>query len=423
MFTPDMSPDGYFGLDLAVMTATQIISPVLPGPNPKEDYDLGDLMSYADDSWISDVTWHKIGLKLCQKRYGPVPLAFDCLPWEEALEDLRTPQETLAAASSLTVTFPYTGDLLLVSGWITEAVSFSAIDRLPEGLMPAGKVDDLWALQLDLLDGGPGHELALYDTSGTLLYTQTFTAGVAFDGEHHDAFFGLVAPWIEGTDRIEVAVNGGLTLSRTVSSNAPTVQLLSPAGGESYTDTVPISWSAEDLDGDPLTFLVQYSADNGATWQVVDSEVSTTSVTLETSLLPGSVGESLVRVIANDGVLVGSAQSDPFSMADHAPMVVLKKPVDQVTVEFGQVVDLEGIAFDPEDGQMTGDAIRWTVEGLGEVGAGREVSVPGLGIGSYEVTMTATDSDGGSDAETITIHMAPRGFAAHHEVFLPLIIR
>ena len=192
------------------------------------------------------------------------------------------------------------------------------------------------------------------------------------------------------------------------------------------TDTLTISWTGADGDGDLLSYLVRYSADGGATWQVVANDVYTTSLVVDASLLPGSDGASLVQVLASDGFYTAADQSNaPFSLERHAPLVHIQKPLDGAIFDTGAPIALKGQAHDPEDGHLTGDSLTWTVAGYGSPGNGEETTRFGLPAGSYAVTLTATDSDGDSASTAVTIAVVPGGQQAVPEnaIYLPLIIR
>ena len=70
---------------------------------------------------------------------------------------------------------------------------------------------------------------------------------------------------LDATIQKAVVLTDGVVLAtRIASANPPTVAVTFPNGGENITqDPVLLQWTASDPDGDPLTFDVQFSADNG----------------------------------------------------------------------------------------------------------------------------------------------------------------
>jgi len=80
-------------------------------------------------------------------------------------------------------------------------------------------------------------------------------------------------------------------------------------------------------------------------------------------------------------------------------------------------VILRGETFDLEDDRLTGEALRWQLDSLGEVGSGETLDLFAMPRGHYLVTLTATDSDGQSASASIgiTVGSANR--------YLPVILR
>jgi hypothetical protein len=71
--------------------------------------------------------------------------------------------------------------------------------------------------------------------------------------------------------------------------NLPAVQVTSPNGGEMFGEEgITVSWTASDEDGDPLTFNVEYSADNGNSWEPVAQFITETQVIIDQINLPAS---------------------------------------------------------------------------------------------------------------------------------------
>jgi len=54
--------------------------------------------------------------------------------------------------------------------------------------------------------------------------------------------------------------------------------LTSPLNATSYNSVDPLSivWIASDPDGDPLRFILEYSADDGTTWQTITTDLTGT---------------------------------------------------------------------------------------------------------------------------------------------------
>ena len=140
----------------------------------------------------------------------------------------------------------------------------------------------------DLFPRTPGaYAIVLRDAVGAELARYPFTpAGQALgrprpstrlqQGEPEEELLAIreLVPYVAGTVRVDIEGPSGLLKTVTAGSNPPTVQVSSPNGGEFLNGaTVPVSWTASDADGDPLRFNVQYSRDNGATWEMLAQDI------------------------------------------------------------------------------------------------------------------------------------------------------
>jgi hypothetical protein len=118
-------------------------------------------------------------------------------------------------------------------------------------------------------------------------------------------------PWDPSTARIELQDSAGNVLaSRAVSGHPPSVELLSPSGGEiwAWGGTHTVRWRASDPDGDPLTAAIQASLDGGETWLPLASHIEGEEYRLDAAAF-GDGQSFLLRVVVSDGVLSDSASS------------------------------------------------------------------------------------------------------------------
>ena len=86
-----------------------------------------------------------------------------------------------------------------------------------------------------------------------------------------------MAPFVQGRGAVQIRQGDKVLNERVASANPPTVKLLTPNGGETLAPGVEVRWTASDPDGDPLNFTVQYSPDNGQTWQLIAMNVVSNS--------------------------------------------------------------------------------------------------------------------------------------------------
>ncbi|MBN1483397.1 MAG: hypothetical protein JXA37_01635 [Chloroflexia bacterium] len=213
-------------------------------------------------------------------------------------------------------------------------------------------------------------------------------------------------PYVEGTVRVDLeGPQGGL---KRITSGAalPRVTLLSPNGGEVLAGrTITVTWTASDIDDDTLTFNVQYSTDDGATWQMVAVEVSSDSVVLDSANLPGSE-QGRFRVLASDGIHTRSDVSDAaFTVPNHRPSIQILTPEEGAVYIVSQTVALQAWVSDVEEGSMAPERVSWQSSLDGFLGNGGDLSTAGLSAGLHTLYAIAEDSEGASDVAVVHIEV------------------
>lgn len=269
------------------------------------------------------------------------------------------------------------------------------------------------------LDADPPYLLVQVNAAGAVLDSQELFLENA-DGDGSTQHFLELAPLAQGTNRLQVRRGATVLAERIASAAPPTVQLLAPNGGGELRAGDVVRWSAGDADGDALNFTLQYSADNGQTWRLVALAVTGDSFTLPDPLgLPGST-QGRMRVIANDGFWTGQDDSDGvFTVANSAPWAAIRSPKPLAHASVGELVLLEGLATDLEDGPLADDRLSWSSDRDGFLGVGEELAVESLTAGVHQITLTATDRNGQTAQATVTIFVdvnAPR-------VYLPVVLK
>ena len=164
------------------------------------------------------------------------------------------------------------------------------------------------------------------------------------------AFFMLL-PNPGGVTTFNMSTAGSVLATRQVSSHRPTVAVIAPNGGDSWSamGTQTIRWSATDLDGDSLSYSVFYSRD-GTDWVPLASGIRDTHVDVNLAELGGSTS-ARVRVEVTDGVSTSSDESDStFSVAPKAPWAAILAPQEGTVIPTGHAVLLAGSRAQPGRG-------------------------------------------------------------------------
>ncbi len=223
----------------------------------------------------------------------------------------------------------------------------------------------------------------------------------------HSGYFETV-PMTQGVKKMKLEGPGHKELAaRTASANSPKVAITAPTAGASVGREFTISWSATDADGDALTSHVQWTRDNGATWQAVGTGLTGTSVNVTDKLaLPG--GKVRVRVWVSDGFNTASATSKPFNVAEAKPHMTISGP--GATVPRYALTRLGASPFDPEDGRLTN--VVWSSSVDGPIGRGTVLETRSLSLGDHVVTATASDKDGNKVSGTTSFTVIDDGRTA-----------
>ncbi len=204
----------------------------------------------------------------------------------------------------------------------------------------------------DSLPDGP-YTVQLRDAFGHILSSRTFGPDELSNSEPTDSgTFYLVLPWKDKAAAVVFLYQGQQVSRRVASRNAPVVKFVSPSGAEDWGSggTHTLAWQANDLDGDPLTYMLQYSHDGWQTWDALAPYATATQVSLDASAMAGS-GEARFRVLATDGFNTGEDTTGaPIRVSDKAPSVHLALPADGTTVDQGSPLVLEAAGTDLEDG-------------------------------------------------------------------------
>lgn len=347
-----------------------------------------DYMSYCGPKWTSDYSWRGIMSQLgtTTQPFGPPP--------------------TIA-------------DAIFVTGFIEEdgSATINQILHIPNGSMPSDHMTKLLNEQAERTSATPEFRLELRSATGGVLGTQDFdrTSTEAEHGGEKPVFTVLLA---DNPQTASVLVKRRSTTttigSKTRSSNAPVIgPITSPTLGQTINFFPnPITWSGSDADGDLVTYIVQYSRDNGANWEVLAAGTPNTSLPFEADqLLPGSAsttapGSSRIRIIASDGFNTTMRLSDPFIVTNRAPIATISIPAEGARFGPSETIRFRGSGFDPENGYLDPATYShvWNINGVivaGGVNNGEYIATNGFAPGTYTATLSVFDANIASGSTTV----------------------
>ena len=350
-----------------------------------------DNMSYCNPEWTADYNYEIIHTHIIQEG-------------QHAMSQARpaATQEYLAVFGSIDMN--------------TDQVTLDPFYRVP----------DAW----DVLGREPGdYSIRLLDAQGSILANYPFTPKSTHldpgpscresEPSQVPALITEYVPWMAGTARIGIYHGENELASRSVSAHAPQVTLVTPNGGEALNgDQIHVAWTASDADDDALSFTLDYSVDGGAHWRTLSHGVTTTSLELDASWVPGS-NQGKFRVLASDGVNTAQDESDStFTVPNKPPIIELASPAEGAKYVSGQPVALVAHAMDLEDGTLDDAALSWTSSLSGTLGTGQMLYITDFVTGTHTIVLTATDAGGNSATATRTIYV---GF--DHDLYLPVVLR
>jgi uncharacterized repeat protein (TIGR01451 family) len=249
------------------------------------------------------------------------------------------------------------------------------------------------------------YALVVKDVLGAELARHTFTPMRLSDTS--TLFVSELVPQTPLAKRLELHGPTGATLASIEAGMAPpTVAITAPTfpGGAQVlvSPTVTVTWSASDPDGDPLTYQVFFSPDDGKTWELMADGLQETSVSLPLAdLRQAAPGRFAVQ--ASDGIHSASAQSDAFLIPNHAPDVQIQSPAYGTIIAVSQTLELQGVAYDPDLGDLPREKVQWSSDRDGLLGNGAHLSVTGLSVGVHKITLTANDGSGGVNWVTVQV--------------------
>ena len=226
------------------------------------------------------------------------------------------------------------------------------------------------------------------------------------DEPRPEAGVSFIMPWAEGATSVALVHNGQTLDEVTVSANSPTVAFTNPVGPETWADgsTHTLSWQGSDTDGDDLSYSLIYSTD-GDFWEIIAAGLTDSSYDVETDSLAGSDAATF-RVVATDGINIGSDETPPITVPNKPPFVVITTPENGTVVIPGGLVVLSGSAVDLEEGSLPDDSYEWSSDLDGDLGTGASLPLTSLSNGLHTIILTATDSGGESASESVQVLVA-----------------
>ncbi len=195
------------------------------------------------------------------------------------------------------------------------------------------------------------------------------------------------------------------------------VEITSPYAGAEIALHLPTHFSADvglvSRPGDPVDVELRWSSNRDGVLQTATRSLTRTSadgvnVHPESLTAVLSAGSHVIRLRATAG---GLEVSDTVTVVtvNSAPQATLLQPGTGSEYCAGELITFRGSAFDSNE-TLGDSAYQWSSSIDAQFGVGSVVSESGLSAGDHVITLTVSDSDGGTDHESIAI----RVLAASH---------
>jgi len=182
-------------------------------------------------------------------------------------------------------------------------------------------------------------------------------------------------------------------------SQVPIVVIQFPVNGSTHLLGADISFvgSATDARDGALTGASLVWASN------LDGEIGTGTSFVKDDL---SLGTHTITLTATNSQAVTGTFSIAVTISDNAsPTVSITAPADGATFARGEPITLQGQGTDAEDGSLTGGSLVWSSSIDGIIGSGASIIKTTLAEGTHVITLTATDSEGSTGSDTVTIYV------------------
>ena len=174
-----------------------------------------------------------------------------------------------------------------------------------------------------------------------------------------------------------------------------TANITSPSNGSTYNegDTITFNGTGSDPEDGTLTgaSLVWTSS--------IDSNIGTGTSFTRDDL---TCGTHTITLTATDSDEMTGTDSVTLTI-NYLPTATITSPTDGSTYTEGDTITFSGTGEDAEDGTLSGSSLVWASSIDGQIGTGESFTRNDLSGGIHTITLTTTDSNGATGAESVSI--------------------
>ncbi len=224
---------------------------------------------------------------------------------------------------------------------------------------------------------------------------------VSLDAGEHIIVLSVADPdGASDTSTVGVTITAG---------SAPVVTILSPSADDALRvgDAVTFSGRVTDAEDAPGDLLVAWEDEAGNALDIPCEPDATGLCETQTTLL--TAGPQTCCLAATDQSGNTSTECVVLDVAEgnRAPECVIVAPVDGAFAAVDSLVSLDGTVSDADGGALT---VEWADNGVGLSngvvdGSGEVAASAAFGAGSHVLTLSATDTDGASCSQSVTLRV------------------
>ena len=194
--------------------------------------------------------------------------------------------------------------------------------------------------------------LELLDAAGTVLRSEPFSVSEEsvdiypakfgeISGVSSQASFDVIVSNPPDYAKFRISHSGKEISVFDRSQNAPSLSLNGPSERQRFAndDTIALSWTGNDLDGDELDYIVYYSTDGGTSYNVISQAGDRTSINFDD--LDGS-GQTRFAVSVSDGTRSTFVETPVFTVDNHPPLAEIISPASSSVLADEQDDTLRG---------------------------------------------------------------------------------